>query len=291
MNCGFYLFVDEAGDEGLERIRPIDVDGASEYFVLCGVLVRTSKYPELVQAFGRIKSEIGLPASEQIHFRDLSEEQKLIVTRAIAGLRLELIAIVSNKRNMRGYRNLRCEARSMEFSRGRLRPRRYNWFYNSLFRYLLERASAECRRWTYRAYGETRSMQIIFSRRKDLSYSQTGAYLIKLKTERRDRGYFNNKGTIDWSVLNVFDIDSRKHKDEIGLQIADCAASAIYRALDESWFGNVNPVYLELLNKKFARVSTSPRDYGFKLLPDGFRGPVSTDQRRGLLSVGYKLQS
>lgn len=289
MTPGFYLFIDEAGDEGLDRVRPIDTDGASEYFVLCGVLVRTSKYSELAQSFAKIKSKVGIPSSETIHFRDLSEKNKLIVIDSIAELRLELVAIVSNKRNMRGYRNLRCEASNLEFSRGRLRPRRYNWFYNNLFRYLLERASAECKRWTFRAYGEIRSIQIIFSRRKEISYSQTGAYLLKLKTERRDGGYFNNRGQIDWSVVNALDINSRKDKDEVGLQIADCAASAIFRSLDQSWFGNVNPIYLERLSKKFARIGSTPKDYGFKLLPEDFRSPLSTDQRRGLLSVGYRL--
>ena len=75
MSSGFCLCIDEAGDEGLERIRPVDENGASEYFVLCGVLVRTGKYPELVQAFARIKAEIGLLASDQIHFRDLSDDR------------------------------------------------------------------------------------------------------------------------------------------------------------------------------------------------------------------------
>jgi len=37
MAHGFYLFLDEAGDEGLDRVRPLDPNGASEYFVLCGV--------------------------------------------------------------------------------------------------------------------------------------------------------------------------------------------------------------------------------------------------------------
>lgn len=289
MTPGFYLFIDEAGDEGLDRVRPVDHDGASEYFVLCGVLVRTSRYAELVQSFTRIKSKVGVSTSEAIHFRDLSDKNKLVVIDVIAELKLELITVVSNKRNMRGYRNLRCEASNLEFSRGRLRPRRYNWFYNNLFRYLLERASAECKRWTFRAYGEVRSIQIIFSRRKEVSYSQTGAYLLKLKTERRDARYFNNKGQIDWSVVNAFDIKSRKDKDEVGLQIADCAASAIFRSLDQSWFGNVDPVYLERLSKKFARIGSTPRDYGFKLLPDDFRAPLSASQRLGLHSVGYRI--
>lgn len=289
MSCGFYLFVDEAGDEGLDRIRPIDPNGASEYFVLCGVLVRASRYQELTQSFNAIKPKIGIAQTDQIHFRDLNEDQRSKVISSLAELKFGLVAIVSNKRNMRRYRNQRCEAKSLEFSRGRYRPRKYNWFYNGLFRYLLERASAECKRWTYRAYGEVRSMRIVFSNRKDMSSAQTGAYLLKLKTERRDRSYFNNKGQIDWSVVNAFDMASRRPKDVVGLQIADCAASAIFRALDEAWFGNAEPKYLELLRGKFISTGSSPRDYGFKLLPDDFRAPLSMSQRKGLLSVGYRM--
>jgi hypothetical protein len=289
MRHGFYLFIDEAGDEGLERVRPIDANGASEYFVLCGILVRTNKYAELAQSFNRIKAKIGLATSDQVHFRDLDEEQKLTLISALATLKFGLVAVVTNKRNMQGYRNLRCEAKSLEVIRGRSRPRRYNWFYNGLFRYLLERASAECKYWTYPAYGELRSIKIMFSRRKEISYPQTRAYLLKLKTERHDRTYFNNKRQIDWSVVDILNIDSRKDKDEIGLQIADCAASAIYRSLDESWFGNVTPRYLELLSDRFIRSNGSPRDYGFKLLPDNFRAPLSNDQRQALDAVGYSL--
>lgn len=288
MSGGFYLFVDEAGDEGLDRIRPTYADGSSEYFVLCGILVRFSKYAELVQSFNRIKSRIGMASSDQIHFRDLNEEQKLIVISSLADLKFGLVAIVSNKHNMMGYRNMRCEAKNLEVIRGRSRPRRYNWFYNGLFRYLLERASAECRRWTYPAYGEVRSIKVVFSRRKEISYPQTRAYLYKLKMQRRDRSYFNNRRQIDWSVVDISAIDSRKDKDEIGLQIADCAASAIYRSLDESWFGSVTPEYLELLSNKFIRTNTTPWEYGFKLLPDLFREPLSAKQRLGLKTVGYR---
>ena len=255
---------------------------------MCGILVRTTKYAELVQSFNTIKSKIGLTSSDQIHFRDLDEAQKSVVVSSLANLKFGLIAIVSNKQNMLRYRNLRCEAKNFEVARGRIRPLRYNWFYNNLFRYLLERASAECKRWTLPAFGEVRPVKIIFFRRKELSYPQTKAYLFKLKTERRDRTYFNNKGQIDWSVVNIFDIDSRKHKDEVGLQIADCAASAIYRSLDKSWFGNVTPQYLWLLKDRFIRLKATPWDYGFKLLPDNFRASLSRHQRKGLMSVGYK---
>jgi hypothetical protein len=290
MGCGFYLFIDEAGDEGLDRIRPTDSNGASEYFVLCGVLVRSVKYRDLVQAFNDAKHAIGFSASDEVHFRDLDDDKKIVLLRSLSQAKFGLVAIVSNKRNMRGYRNLRCEAKNLEFVRGRYRPRRYNWFYNNLTRYLLERASAECRRWTIPAYREVRCIEITFSLRKEFSYSQTRAYLFKIKTERHDGNYFNNRGQIDWPLVDLRSIVGRKNRDEPGLQIADCAASAIFRALDESWFGDSRPDYLELLSCKFIHNGSSPKDYGFKLLPDGFRGPVSADQRRALRAVGYKLR-
>ena len=130
MSFGFYLFIDEAGDEGLERVRPMHEDGSSEYFVLCGVLVRGSRYAELAQPFAKIKGMLGMNSSDQIHFRDLREDEKLIVISSLADLKFGLVAIVSNKQNMMGYRNLRCEAKNLEVIRGRSRPRRYNWFYN-----------------------------------------------------------------------------------------------------------------------------------------------------------------
>ena len=36
----YVLFIDEAGDDGLTRVKPIDPDGASEWLVISGVLVR-----------------------------------------------------------------------------------------------------------------------------------------------------------------------------------------------------------------------------------------------------------
>lgn len=288
MRHGFYLFVDEAGDEGLERIRPDDKNGSSEYFVMCGVLVRATKYAELVSSFNKIKLTIGLDSNDQIHFRDLDERQKLTVISALSDLRFGIVAIVSNKRNMLRYRNLRCEAKNFEIARGKVRPLRHNWFYNGIFRYTLERASVECKRWTYAAFGEVRPLKVVFSRRKELSYSQTRAYLLKLKVSKHDRSYFNNKRQIDWSVVDIFGINSRKHTEEVGLQIADCAASSIYRAIDESWFGEVTPQYMELLSKRFIRSGSTPWEYGFKLLPDSFRAPLSIDQLRSLRAVGFK---
>lgn len=162
MRNGFLLFIDEAGDEGLDRVRPIDPNGGSEYFVLAGVLVRANRYAELVQSFNSIKLRIGMTASDVIHFRDLRSDQQQTLVKEISKLRIGLVAIVSNKRNMLQYRNTRCETKIFEIVKGRQRPKKQHWFYNNLFRYLLERASEECARWTHKAFGESRAIKVIF---------------------------------------------------------------------------------------------------------------------------------
>jgi hypothetical protein len=287
MQYGFHLYIDEAGDEGVERIRPLDPDGASEYFVMCGVLIRAHRSQELASFVLNLKKQIGLSVAEELHFRDLTASQQKLAIAEIGRFQLGLVAIVSNKRNMRRYRNRRIEQKAFEIVRGKKRPQQYNWFYNHTFRYLLERSSSECARWTKVAFGNDQQIRVIFSQRRGFRYSQTKAYLHKMRVAQHDRSYFNNKRQIDWRVVNPSAIEWSRGKSEPGLQVADCVASAVFRAIDEDWFGAAEPGFLETLSPRFIREGTSPRDYGFKLLPDSFEGPLSTSQKKGLRAVGH----
>ena len=38
----YVLYIDEAGDDGLKRVRPLDPIGASEWLVISGVLDRVN---------------------------------------------------------------------------------------------------------------------------------------------------------------------------------------------------------------------------------------------------------
>ena len=114
-------------------------------------------------------------------------------------------------------------------------------------------------------------------------------YLHKLRIARHGPGYFNNKGQIDWSVVNPNGIESLRPRNEPGLQFADCVASAVYRAVGEDWFGDVRPTLIEALALRFLHHGSTPRDYGFKLLPYGFSVPLSSDQARSFGAVGYSF--
>lgn len=191
----------------------------------------------------------------------------------IARMRALFFCVVSNKLNMRGYRNRRCEKSDFEVVKGKIRPKRNSWFYNNMLRYMLERVTQECAHWTYRAYGEKLPLKVVMSARKGFSYSQTKAYLRKISVRKHDKSYFNNRNWIDWSMIDISGLEDRRSKTEPGLQVADCVASSVFRALDASWFGDSQPTLIRGISEKFAKSSGTCKDYGFKLLPDGFKRP------------------
>jgi hypothetical protein len=45
---GYIAYLDEAGDDGLERIKPLDPRGASEWMILSCVLIRADREPEVL---------------------------------------------------------------------------------------------------------------------------------------------------------------------------------------------------------------------------------------------------
>lgn len=288
---GFTLYIDEAGDEGISRVRPLDSDGASEYFVLAGVLIQTARVGELNDHVTAMQSAASLLPGSEIHFRDLSPDNQLAVVQSASEFKAGLLCVASNKRNMRGYRNQRVEASILETKRnGKVAPQKYNWFYNNTVRYLLEAASKECARWSSPIRSRRPKMDVVFSLRKEFSYAQMSAYLEYLRT-RGGSGRFNNLHNIDWSVVSPYAVRAERARDVPGLQFADCVASAVYRAIDENWFGKTIPEYLELLAPKFLKGAgaKTAQGHGFKLLPMTFRAPLTTNQKRALRAVGYFL--
>jgi hypothetical protein len=284
---GFYLFVDEAGDTGTDRVRPIDANGSSEWFVLAGVLISSGRLGLLDQLVANAASISGKRHGEVVHFRDVSQEIKYSIIQRVCKERFGLIVIASNKRNMRRYRNLRVERRLFEVRKGRTEPARLGWFYNNCLRYLLERATIECARWSHKLHQKPLPIKVILSERTH-NFSQLKAWLLEQSIRRHRSGYFNNKRTIYWPMLDIKAIENARPRRYSGLQVADWMASACYGALDETQFGFVEPKFMRAIAPRFIRDQAGLCfDYGFKLLPDGFKGPLSERQIESLACVGW----
>ncbi|CAH1661479.1 conserved hypothetical protein [Hyphomicrobiales bacterium] len=285
----FVFCVDEAGDDGIERVRPLDEDGASEYFVMAGVLYSAHRNQEIVSFVSSLKKKIGINFHDTIHFRDLDDNYKNIILSDIANFKIGIVCVVSNKRNMRGYRNRRVEERSSMYRNGRKFVPKINWFYNNILRYLIESATEECSRLNNIHYsGKDRKLKTIIEYRKGFSYTQTRNYLRKLEIESRPRSYFNSKRRPIFSVLDIDGLEGVRSSQHAGLQLADCVASAIYQAIDHDRFKILKTEYIAALMPRFIKRGGEIKGYGFKLLPEPFGAPLTLEQKTILRALGYR---
>ncbi len=126
--------IDEAGDPGLRRVRPLDEPGASEWLVFGCVLIQTSRERETVNWVRSILKNVELSNDQELHFRQLVEWRKPLVCNELAKYPLRVFALLSNKKNMRGHKNPRAAARTPAVSANQ-------YFYNYCVRLLLERVT------------------------------------------------------------------------------------------------------------------------------------------------------
>src|SRR5262249_51677827 len=155
----YVAYIDESGDDGLTQVKPIDPNGASEWFILSAVVVRADVHREAIWV-QKILSDLRLHQRKMLHFQPLDELRQLRVCRDLAKLPIRCFTFMSNKQNMRRYRNVRAER--VSYSAGR------TWFYWWSTRILLERVTDYCERRSLHEYGEPRLVRIEFSRRGGL---------------------------------------------------------------------------------------------------------------------------
>ena len=159
----YIAFVDEAGEPGLRKVRPIDADGASEWLIMSAVLMRARWESEVPDWLATLKKELGLDQTGPLHFRNLSQSRRLAVAKWLAQRPIRCFAICSNKKNMRQYRNPRAEKVPSQ-----------EGFYNWCIRMLLERVTAFCNERRSKDHVQANGVvKVEFSRRGGHRYSQT----------------------------------------------------------------------------------------------------------------------
>ncbi|MFD3189946.1 DUF3800 domain-containing protein, partial [Sedimentitalea sp. HM32M-2] len=99
----YILYIDEAGDDGLKRVRPLDDVGASEWLVVSGVLIRHDNESDVVDWVREIREDINARQGPALHFRNLSPSKKKRTCELLIEKPVVCFAVCSNKKNMRGY--------------------------------------------------------------------------------------------------------------------------------------------------------------------------------------------
>lgn len=277
MDYGYVAYIDEAGDPGLKRVRPIDANGASEWLVLSAVVIKVSREPQVLDWVGHIVENLGINQRNDLHYRTLSPTRKVSAANQIAQLPLRGFAICSNKKNMRGYRNRRAEKISSQ-----------QWFYNWCIRLLLERVTAFCAGRTMKDHGADKPIKLEFSERGGIRYSQTSAYQYYLRHQQEgDKIYLKKREPVT-KMLHWDLMEAHAHADRAGLQLADFVASAFYQGIDCLGPGQWNIEPAQALKQIMAKEAGQWRDFGVALFPTpAWQGKLTTDQQVLFESYGY----
>jgi len=218
-----------------------------------------------------------------LHFTDLSPIKKRLVCTTMANLPLRCFVVCSNKKNMRGYRNLLAEAYPAP-----------NWFYAWLSRLLLERVTLFVREKSLQQFGEIRRVKLEFSSRGGLSYGEINAYYEYLKMKSRGGEIFLPQGDLVYETIHRDAMAIYPHKKRAGLQLADVVASAFFKASDCYDTGGCDPVFARLLLPRMGRFPDTDTGqiagYGVKLMPSFGKANLLPEQATIFKCYGYPKQ-
>lgn len=276
-DTGYIVYLDEAGDFGLKNVTPIDERGASEWFVMGAVVVRKENEAEVPRWLRSIRDDAKSTQSIDLHFRTLSNRQKLLVCQKLAELHVRLFVVVSNKQNMRRYRNQ---------SASRISQHKH-WFYWWIARLILERVTDFCATRNEQEGVPDRKLQIEFSRRKDLRRHEFTDYFTRLWAQAGSP--YLNKRRIDWSVFDWQNVHFYDHRSRAGLQMADVVASSFYQAVNVRPHGTCYPEYAKLLMPRIYHPSNGKwLDEGFTVQPYSLAdAELNEDQKEIFRHYGY----
>lgn len=273
----YVAYIDEAGDDGLRLVKPVDQNGSSEWLILSAAVIRASYEKEFIENMSDLTKKVTRQASN-IHFARLSPRRKILVCENTAQVNARYFVVASNKKNMRGYRNRKAEKIPSS-----------NWFYCWLSRMLLERVTDFIRVRSLEDYSEPRSVRLEFSQRGGLRYSQMSAYYDWLKLQG-EKTYLRG-GYVDFSVIRRQLMFIYRHHERAGLQYADVVASAFFKACDKFDTGSCHPQFAKALKPRMARspdnLSGRISGHGVKLIPSLKRAQLDEDQAEIFTHYGY----
>ena len=227
----YHIYCDESGDQALRTT-------ASDFFLYSAVVVDTRREPDLPRWVERINQRRRHWHGQPLHFSALDERTKLWGARFIGKLPLRCFVIISNKRNMIGYRNTRAEmAADVRIYRDdgtsfTTLQRRKLWYPHIVLKVLLERATEWCQIRGMRDYGEPRPVSITIAQRGGFYLDKFKLYLTERDRRNYEWGTGRLPGYLAWSVVNPDLITTAPAQNLAGLQLADMVAGSFYRAVD-----------------------------------------------------------
>ena len=240
----FNVYIDEAGDEGFDFTKR-----TPEWFIISAVITRQEN--DLLTVSGIIKEtrlQFRYGATQEIHFRKLSHERKIAYLNRMSHGHIRTVTVAIHKPSLREQELFRQQ----------------NKLYFYACRFLLERVSWFCRdNFSPLKHKGDGTMQLIFSKRKNMSYKELKEYFEHLYVAQSFLGV-----RIHWDTVISTQIHAFGAFQSMGLQLADAVASAMYNALNKSDYGYVEDKYVEILKPIMYRYRNTIWGYGLKVFPE-----------------------
>jgi hypothetical protein len=279
----YVAYIDESGDPGLKRVKPLDKPGSSEWLIVSAVVMAAHREPEVTPWASELMAAMGSHQMRDLHFQKLSPARKLLACDSVATRPVRCFVVASNKQNMRGWKNPFAEKIPSD-----------NWFYCWMTRLLLERVTHWVKARSISEHGSVQRVKLVFSERGGLSYSQINAYYQWLSYKGDNQVL--KLGNIEYDTIHMRLLEVHNHAGHDGLKLPDIVASAFFKACDVYDTGACEPAFAEALRPRMARWPED-RDglisgYGLKLMPGLSRldGKVRPEQTAVFRSYGYPAQ-
>lgn len=247
MACSFVVYIDESGDQGFTFRTPAPA-GSSHWFILGALVIRERNDLQCVETMRDARKGLGRPPLEHIHWRKLKHHDKVFYAQALTKVPARLIAA--------------CVYKPSLDDRTTFQQKDVLYFYT--VRYLLERVSWLARDHAVAGEGDGRA-RLVFSERKNMSYSELYSYLDRLK-ERQEAGedisMHSPSLCLDRDKIKVL-----QPQKWAGLQLVDAWTGAVWNSLEEDKYGNREPRYAKVLSPLVYRHGGVSDSYGLKIIP------------------------
>lgn len=271
---GYIAYIDEAGDDGLRLPSYLtNRPDTSEWMVMSAIVARIERETQTVAWVKEALKRVNQHQLTHLHFRELNDSKKLLVSDYISGLPIRVFSVLSHKKNMRGYVNLHAE---------KAKVNRTAWFFCWLSRLLLERVTHYCSNRTIMDYKEIRSLRVEFSSRGGVRIEDIKAYYRYLYNQSQMKLLYLNLFDLSWDVMDIDCMSIYPNKMRAGLQLADVVASAFYQAVERTPEGRVRPEPAKKLLPRVCLRPGRPRSrygYGVKVMPTWILPKLPTDQQ------------
>lgn len=246
----YYAYIDEAGDEGFGKLRNLATRGGQSTWLMIGAIIVTEENDKLLPAWrDELRAKFPQKRHDHLHWANLNHDQRVVVAQGLADKKLGVALTMSHKVTIPG------SLREAQFKKPQ-------FLYNYLVRWLLERLITACQA---HAAPEAARLHLTFSRRRGTDYIYMRDYLRKLANKQ---DVVKAPRVTDWAVLDIEKIKVENHAKRAGLQLADCATSAFFNALEPNQFGNTEPAYAMRLARNLLHTSGKVQGEGLTVVPN-----------------------